>query len=267
MSASAAPPPRIWALSDLHTDYPENRAWCDSIASSTRYRRDVLLVAGDVSDDTDILQRTLRGFVRAFGAVFFTPGNHDVWVRRAASHPHSLAKLHRLLEMCEEIGVRTRPMFVNGVSHSTHASHMSDPTFPIYHRIYLTHSFPHATPPFFSISHRHFFSHRRFFCSGAVVAPILSWWHESWDTEAEVEGWEGIPDAHACMSDYFLSRWPTPLDLRTEVNTENKRSHFSRVWRPLSLCVFPYLSIEFEKSQKKKKHKDGPRQVGPSRIV
>jgi len=157
MSASAPPPPRIWALSDLHTDYPENRAWCDSIASSTRYRRDVLLVAGDVSDDTDILQRTLRGFVRAFGAVFFTPGNHDVWVRRAASHPHSLAKLHRLLEMCEEIGVRTRPMFVNGVSHSTHASHMSDPTFPIYHRIYLTHSFPHATPPFFSISHRHFF--------------------------------------------------------------------------------------------------------------
>ena len=158
MSSSAPPPPRIWALSDLHTDYPENRAWCESIASSIRYRRDVLLVAGDVSDDTDILQRTLRGFVRAFGAVFFTPGNHDVWVRRAASHPHSLAKLHRLLEMCEEIGVRTRPSFVNGVSHSTHASHMSDPTSPIYHRNYsLDPFFPHATPPFFPISHRHFF--------------------------------------------------------------------------------------------------------------
>ena len=157
MSASAAPPPRIWALSDLHTDYPENRAWCDSIASSTRYRRDVLLVAGDVSDDTDILQRTLRGFVRAFGAVFFTPGNHDVWVRRAASHPHSLAKLHRLLEMCEEIGVRTRPSFVNGVSHPCfpyvrpHFSYISpdlfDPFFPTCHAPILLHLSP---PLFFS---------------------------------------------------------------------------------------------------------------------
>ena len=94
---------------------------------------------------------------------------------------------------------------------------------------------PHSSPSLTAT----FFSHRRFFCSGAVVAPILSWWHESWDTEVEVEGWEGIPDAHACMSDYFLSRWPTPLDLRTEVNTENKKEPFLPcVAAALTLC-FP----------------------------
>ena len=187
MSASAAPPPRIWALSDLHTDYPENRAWCDSIASSTRYRRDVLLVAGDVSDDTDILQRTLRGFVRAFGAVFFTPGNHDVWVRRAASHPHSLAKLHRLLEMCEEIGVRTRPSFVNGVSHPCfpyvrpHFSYISpdvfDPFFPTCHAPILL----HLSPPLFFLTAAFFVqapSSRRYSAGGTSRGTRRRRWRD-----------------------------------------------------------------------------------------
>ena len=40
---------RLFATSDLHTDYRENFRWLQEL-SDTEYRDDVLIVAGDVSD-------------------------------------------------------------------------------------------------------------------------------------------------------------------------------------------------------------------------
>lgn len=42
----------------------------------------VLLLPGDISDDIDMVRETLAVLRRGFREVCFTPGNHDLWVRR-----------------------------------------------------------------------------------------------------------------------------------------------------------------------------------------
>ncbi len=59
--------------------------------------------------------------------VFFVPGNHDVWLPTKAADANkqlyhvdqggvsdSLEKLHELLQMCDELGVGTRPQYSGG---------------------------------------------------------------------------------------------------------------------------------------------------------
>jgi hypothetical protein len=69
---------RVWAVSDIHTDYAQNLSWVQELADSAGgdCREDVLLVAGDVSDSIDTLEKTLSLLSGAFGHVFFVPGNH-----------------------------------------------------------------------------------------------------------------------------------------------------------------------------------------------
>ena len=84
-------PLRLFAISDVHTDFPANmcvrgqrmralrcvsfahslrvlfrrRAWVESLSRS-EYASDALIVAGDVSDDSAILAATLRAFKERF---------------------------------------------------------------------------------------------------------------------------------------------------------------------------------------------------------
>lgn len=100
-------------MSDIHTDYALNMDWARSLASEPAYRHDVLLLAGDVSDKLDIFQETLAVLAGSFGAVFFVPGNHDLWCRRDGSDgADSLDKLRRLDEICSDLGVLTTPQRV-----------------------------------------------------------------------------------------------------------------------------------------------------------
>lgn len=109
----AAAAPRIFAVSDVHSDYPENLAWVQALEG--RYGEDdAIIVAGDVSDCTATLLATLAAFKAAFGTVFFVPGNHDVWLRSAergaAGAPaDSLAKWASLEAAAHALGVATRP--------------------------------------------------------------------------------------------------------------------------------------------------------------
>ena len=80
-SARCSEPLRVFALTDVHTDYEENLAWIDSLAQRGYREQDVLILSGDVSDDLTILRRTLASLRRTFGRVFFVPGNHDLWLR------------------------------------------------------------------------------------------------------------------------------------------------------------------------------------------
>ena len=50
---------RIFAVSDLRTDFAENRRRLRPI-SSTSYLRDALVVAGDIADDLRLIDWTLR---------------------------------------------------------------------------------------------------------------------------------------------------------------------------------------------------------------
>ncbi|KAL3153387.1 hypothetical protein ABBQ38_011726 [Trebouxia sp. C0009 RCD-2024] len=104
---------QIWAVSDVHTDYPDNLAWCEDLDT---HSEDCLIVAGDISDDVQTFAATLRCFTQKFKHVFFVPGNHDLWTRREERGKHtSLEKLEVLRRLCTELGVHTAPCCIEGV--------------------------------------------------------------------------------------------------------------------------------------------------------
>jgi len=103
---------RVFALSDLHVDYEANRLRLEAL-SRVEYRSDVLIVAGDVSDDLERLEATLTALRERFGRVFFVPGNHELWIRRREC-ADSFEKFERLLELCAVIDVCTSPQRVGG---------------------------------------------------------------------------------------------------------------------------------------------------------
>lgn len=98
---------RLFATSDLHTDYEENFRWLQEL-SDTEYRDDVLIVAGDVSDRLEIIQETLLLLRSKFRQLLFTPGNHELWVRGADIN--SLEKFQLILNLCDELGIATKPL-------------------------------------------------------------------------------------------------------------------------------------------------------------
>lgn len=61
----------------------QNFEWIAGL-STTEYQRDALIIAGDVAHKNDIVDNTLQLCVERFAAVFYCPGNHDLWVRRHA---------------------------------------------------------------------------------------------------------------------------------------------------------------------------------------
>ena len=79
---------RVYAVSDLHADCPENMQWCEALE---REPDSVLLCAGDLATDHDRLRAAFEALLRKFDVVFYTPGNHELWA--TAGYADSLAKL------------------------------------------------------------------------------------------------------------------------------------------------------------------------------
>jgi predicted phosphodiesterase len=102
---------RIYAISDLHTDFRENREALER-APMSGHRDDVLIVAGDIADSEPVLRDTLQLLASRFGEVFFVPGNHELWVR--GEQRDSMEKFRAVLRICDETGVRTEPARVGG---------------------------------------------------------------------------------------------------------------------------------------------------------
>src|SRR5215203_759980 len=98
---------RVFATSDLHTDYKENFLWLAEL-SDTAYRDDTLIVAGDISDRLQVIRETLVLLRSKFRHVLYTPGNHELWVRGADIN--SIEKLQRVLDLCAELDVITKPL-------------------------------------------------------------------------------------------------------------------------------------------------------------
>ena len=53
----------IYAISDLHTDFEENMRWVEKL-SSVYHPWSVLILAGDVSDDIQLLRYTATAMLR-----------------------------------------------------------------------------------------------------------------------------------------------------------------------------------------------------------
>jgi hypothetical protein len=103
---------RIFAVSDLHTDFKENRLLLEQL-SRQEYTEDVLLVAGDIADRLEVIDDTLSLLRSRFARVFYTPGNHELWTRIEGGD--SVDKYFRVIELCARLGVRTSPGKEQGV--------------------------------------------------------------------------------------------------------------------------------------------------------
>ncbi|HEX8243958.1 MAG TPA: metallophosphoesterase [Longimicrobium sp.] len=102
---------RIWAVSDLHADFRENRRLLERIPAG-EHQGDALIVAGDVADNLAVVTDVLAMLRARFAEVFFVPGNHELWVR--ADPRDSVEKFHAVLGACRGVGVRTAPARVGG---------------------------------------------------------------------------------------------------------------------------------------------------------
>lgn len=99
---------RLFALSDVHVDYPDNARWVEQL-SSEDYRDDVLILAGDLTEDSRLLGWCLGRFAAKFRQVLFVPGNHDLWVRREPDVDCSLRKFDLVASIVGDAGVSMRP--------------------------------------------------------------------------------------------------------------------------------------------------------------
>jgi len=166
---------RIFAMSDVHTDKSENMEFIKKMGGD--HSRDLLILAGDVSHMMDVLRCTLSLLKTKFAEVFFTPGNHELWVKNdpdfkntmACPYRNSFAKLLHILGMCDELGVRFRP--------------------------------------------RAFRSGGRV----AWVAPVLSYHAQSFDVEADIDPrWQPVGRVEDGIQDYHQSIWPPGLAMGSD---------------------------------------------------
>lgn len=114
---------RVWALSDVFFDQHGAPEWCKSL-SSTFFRDDVLMLAGNLADSLPSLKFALTVLKSKFRRVFYVPGNHDLWVRRVTlgsiikgekvkeeerTMVDSVSKFLEVLQVCDELGVEAVP--------------------------------------------------------------------------------------------------------------------------------------------------------------
>jgi predicted phosphodiesterase len=103
---------RILAISDLHTDFRENKLLLEQLSDVT-YQRDILIAAGDISDRIETLKSTLALLRAKFLKVFYVPGNHELWVRKGGDT--SVEKFFSVLALCETLDIQTSPEKVHRV--------------------------------------------------------------------------------------------------------------------------------------------------------
>ncbi len=105
---------RIYAISDIHVDYDENKTWLNNL-SKYEYIDDIIIVAGDISDNIQLIEETFIAFGKRFSKVFFVPGNHELWVKRDKTM-NSLEKFFKILQIADQYGIYTKPLSVGKVS-------------------------------------------------------------------------------------------------------------------------------------------------------
>ena len=94
---------RVFAVSDVHVDYAENLAWVLSL-DYKEYAKDILILAGDVTDKMPLLEQVFISLAVSFKAALFLPGNHELWVRED-NFDCSLDKFEAISELCKSCGV------------------------------------------------------------------------------------------------------------------------------------------------------------------
>jgi 3',5'-cyclic AMP phosphodiesterase CpdA len=96
---------KLWAISDLHVGYEENRR---AVEELPEYPDDWLIVAGDTGEIPAHLDFVLRTLEPRFKQLVWTPGNHDLWTpRNLPAAQRGVAHYERLVALCQKYGVLT----------------------------------------------------------------------------------------------------------------------------------------------------------------
>ena len=96
---------KLWAISDLHVGYDENRK---AVQDLPEYLDDWLIVAGDTGETPAHLDFVLRTLEPRFKQLVWTPGNHDLWTpRNLPAAQRGVAHYERLVALCQRYGVLT----------------------------------------------------------------------------------------------------------------------------------------------------------------
>src|SRR4051812_37778427 len=97
---------RLFAISDLHVGFEDNRSYVEGLRPKSE--TDWLVVAGDVAERFADVEWTLRTLSERFAVVIWAPGNHELWTPR--EDPVRLRgedRYRSLVAMCRELGVHT----------------------------------------------------------------------------------------------------------------------------------------------------------------
>jgi 3',5'-cyclic AMP phosphodiesterase CpdA len=97
--------PRLWATSDLHVGYADNRRIVDEDLVPAD-PGDWLIVAGDVAERVEDVEWVLATLAGRFARVLWSPGNHELWTH--AKDPVRLRGVERyehLVAACRRLGV------------------------------------------------------------------------------------------------------------------------------------------------------------------
>jgi 3',5'-cyclic AMP phosphodiesterase CpdA len=97
---------QLWAISDLHVGFAENREIVRNIRPESA--ADWLIVAGDVAETFAHVEWAINTLSKRFATVLWVPGNHELWTPR--EDPVTLrgeVRYRRLVEMCRSNGVVT----------------------------------------------------------------------------------------------------------------------------------------------------------------
>ena len=105
-SAIGPPGGRLYAVSDLHVAYEQNRQIVEGLYP--RNEADWLLVAGDIAEKSADVEWALGLLAQRFATVVWVPGNHELW-----THPddpvtlRGVERYRHLVEVCRRLGVLT----------------------------------------------------------------------------------------------------------------------------------------------------------------
>lgn len=95
----------LWAISDLHVGYEENRR---AVEALEKHPDDWLIIAGDTGETPAHLDFVLKTLAPRFHQLIWTPGNHDLWTPQSLpAARRGVAHYERLVRLCRSYGVLT----------------------------------------------------------------------------------------------------------------------------------------------------------------
>lgn len=95
---------KLWAISDLHVGFRENR---EALQALPDHPDDWLILCGDIADTPAQLEFALDALARKFARLVWVPGNHELWSLPRKSALRGVARYAELVALCRRRGVLT----------------------------------------------------------------------------------------------------------------------------------------------------------------